>query len=152
MSAASRRGARNPGRTARFCRPEPKLFNVDMSNSPFTNPNPDDKVLSNALCYARRDKYPVSLGHLLVVPYREFANYFDATPDEKAAPWALVDEASRYLDNLYNPDGYNIGINVGEDAGQTVAHMHIRVIPRYRNDVPDPRGGVRGVIPGRQKY
>jgi len=114
-----------------------------MSNSPFTNPNPDDEVLSNALCYARWDNYPVSQGHLLVVPYREFADYFDATPDEKAALWALVDEARRYLDDLYNPDGYNIGINVGEAAGQTVAHMHVHVMSRYRNDVP----GTAGVVP-----
>jgi diadenosine tetraphosphate (Ap4A) HIT family hydrolase len=123
-----------------------------MSATPFTNPDPDDEVLSNALCYARWDNYPVSQGHLLGVPYREFANYFDATPDEKAALWALVDEAKRYIDELHRSDGYNIGINVGEVAGQTVAHMHIHVIPRYRNDVPDPRGGVRGVISKKQKY
>lgn len=123
-----------------------------MPISPFANPTPDDEVLKNAHCYARRDKYPVSDGHILVVPYREFADYFDATPDEKTALWALVDEAKRYLDELHHPDGYNIGINVGEAAGQTVAHMHIHVIPRYKNDVPDPRGGVRGVIPDKQKY
>ena len=83
---------------------------------------------------------------------RQFASYFDAAPEEKAAFRALVDEARRHLDDRYRPDGYNIGINVGQAAGQTVAHMHIHVIPRYRNDVTDPRGGVRGVIPGKQKY
>lgn len=123
-----------------------------MPISPFASPVPDNEVLKNAHCCARRDKYPVSHGHLLVVPYREFADYFDAAPGGKAALWALVDEAKRYLDELHHPDGYNIGINIGEAAGQTVAYMHIHVTPPYANDVPDPRGGVRGVIPDKQKY
>lgn len=88
------------------------------------------KSWKNALCYASWDKFLVCQGHLLVVPYREFADYSDATPDEKAALWALVDAAKRYLDELHHPDGYNIGINIGEAAGQTVTHMHSHVIPR----------------------
>ena len=120
--------------------------------SVFSKPAPEDVVLRNELCYARWDKYPVSEGHLLVIPFREFTSYFDATGAEKSALWSLVDEAKRFLDQKHHPDGYNVGINVGEAAGQTVMHMHIHVIPRYRGDMDDPRGGVRGVITGKQKY
>ncbi len=120
--------------------------------SPFLNPDPADEVLRNELCYARWDLYPVTEGHLLVVPYRQFASYFDATDSERGALWALVDEAKRYLDARYRPDGYNIGINVGAPAGQTIMHVHVHVIPRRAGDVLEPRGGVRGVIPARQLY
>lgn len=123
-----------------------------MSDSPFANPTEQDKVLSNELCYARWDKYPVSNGHMLVIPYREFASYFEATAEEKLALWALVDEVRALLDLRFSPGGYNIGINVGRVAGQTVMHMHIHVIPRYPKDLEDPEGGVRGVIPEKRKY
>ena len=71
---------------------------------------------------------------------------------EKQALWALVEEAKLFLDRQYAPAGYNLGINVGVEAGQTVMHLHVHLIPRYRGDVADPRGGVRGVIPAKQKY
>jgi diadenosine tetraphosphate (Ap4A) HIT family hydrolase len=112
----------------------------------------DDAVLRNALAYARFDKYPVTKGHLLILPLRHVAIWFDATAEERAALLALVDEGKRLLDERHAPDGYNIGINVGEASGQTVMHLHVHLIPRYRGDVPDPRGGVRGVIPQRQNY
>jgi diadenosine tetraphosphate (Ap4A) HIT family hydrolase len=123
-----------------------------MSASPFARPAPEDQVLRNDLCYARWDKYPVSKGHLLVIPFREFASYFDASEEEKRALWSLVDKAKAHLDGLYRPAGYNVGMNIGRAAGQTVMHMHIHVIPRYENDMPWPRGGVRGVIPKKRKY
>jgi len=123
-----------------------------LSPSPFVDPDEQDQVLRNDLCYARWDKFPVSKGHLLVIPYRQFDSYFDATPAEKNALWSLVDKAKMYLDKLHQPAGYNIGINVGKSAGQTVMHMHIHVIPRYARDMPDPEGGVRGVIPQKRKY
>jgi diadenosine tetraphosphate (Ap4A) HIT family hydrolase len=63
-----------------------------------------------------------------------------------------VEEAKILLDNKFHPDGYNLGVNVGETAGQTIAHAHLHVIPRYRGDVDQPRGGVRGVIPRKQQY
>jgi diadenosine tetraphosphate (Ap4A) HIT family hydrolase len=81
---------------------------------------------------------------------RHVATWFEATADERAALLALVDEGKRMLDELHAPDGYNIGINVGVAAGQTIMHLHLHLIPRYRGDVADPRGGVRGVIPQRQ--
>lgn len=123
-----------------------------LTPSPFAHPSEDEQVLRNALCYARWDRYPVTEGHLLVIPYRQFASYFDASAAEKAALWALVEEAKALLDRTHRPDGYNIGINVGEAAGQTVMHMHIHVIPRRWGDAAAPRGGVRGVIPERQAY
>lgn len=112
-----------------------------------------DSITENALAYARYDKeYPVSPGHCLVVTHRHVAGYFQATQEEKAAVWALVDEMKSIIDREFNPDGYNVGVNIGQAAGQSVPHLHIHVIPRYTGDMEDPRGGVRGVIPHKQKY
>lgn len=91
-------------------------------------------------------------GHLLIIPNRHFADYFSATPDEKTALWAMVDQAKKLLDGRFKPDGYNVGINVGATAGQTVMHCHIHLIPRRSGDSVNPRGGVRGVIPGQADY
>ena len=91
-------------------------------------------------------------GHLLVIPYRHIPGLFDATDEEQAALLALVREAKDLLDGRLHPDGYNIGVNVGTAAGQTVMHLHVHVIPRYAGDVEDPRGGVRGAIPERRGY
>ncbi|MCK9278744.1 MAG: HIT family protein, partial [Methanoculleus sp.] len=104
------------------------------------------------LCYARYDRYPVSPGHLLLIPFRHVAGPFDATDGEQAALLALVREAKAFLDERFHPDGYNVGVNVGTAAGQTVMHLHVHVIPRYAGDMADPRGGVRGVIPEKRKY
>jgi len=104
------------------------------------------------LVFTKTDSYPVSKGHTLVIPKRHVSDYFDCTESEVAELWALVDKTKNRLQNIYAPDGFNIGINVGEAAGQTVPHMHIHVIPRYSGDMDDPRGGVRGVIPNKQKY
>ncbi|WP_292393000.1 HIT family protein [Methanoculleus sp. UBA303] len=119
---------------------------------PFCNPRPEEIALASDLCYARYDKYPVSPGHLLVIPFRHVAGFFEATDEEQVALLALVREAKRLLDERFRPDGYNIGVNVGEAAGQTVMHLHVHVIPRYAGDMEDPRGGVRGVIPERRGY
>jgi superfamily II DNA or RNA helicase len=88
----------------------------------------------------------------LVIPRRPVATWFEATPEEQRALFALVDTVKRGLDESQKPDGYNLGINVGEAAGQTVFHLHVHVIPRYRGDMADPRGGVRHVIPGKGNY
>ena len=108
-------------------------------------------VLSNALALARFDKYPVSVGHLLVMTRRHVASYFESTAAERAALMELIDAGKALLDERFSPAGYNIGINVGATAGQTIAHLHVHLIPRYAGDVADPRGGVRGVIPDKQK-
>ena len=125
---------------------------LSTGQSPFSQISPEQWVASNALAFAVRDNYPVSPGHTLVVPRREVATWFEATTEEQAAIFELVDEVRNALDREYQPDGYNIGINVGEAAGQTVFHLHVHVIPRYEGDMPDPRGGVRHVIPWKGNY
>ncbi|MCX7892299.1 MAG: HIT family protein [Burkholderiales bacterium] len=120
------------------------------SDCPFCDAS--EAVLRGPGVYARFDAHPVNPGHLLVLPVRHVPTWFDASADEKAALVALVDDARRLLDERYAPDGYNIGVNVGAASGQTVMHLHVHLIPRYRGDVPEPRGGVRGVIPAKQSY
>ena len=111
-----------------------------------------EMVIENELAFAHYDSYPVNAGHCLIIPRRHVAEYFQATAEEKASIWALVDEMKIIIDREYSPDGYNIGVNIGETAGQSVPHIHIHMIPRYRGDVENPRGGVRGVIPHKQQY
>jgi diadenosine tetraphosphate (Ap4A) HIT family hydrolase len=118
---------------------------------PFCSPSEDEIVLRNGLCYARLDRYPISKGHLLIIPFRHESNFLLMTRKEQAAALDRLSQARSKLDSEFHPDGYNVGINVGEAAGQTVAHAHIHVIPRYAGDVPDPRGGVRFVIPEKAK-
>ena len=113
--------------------------------------NPDF-VIENELAFAHYDSYPVNPGHCLIIPRRHVAEYFQATAEEKTAVWALVDEMKTIIDKQYKPDGYNVGVNIGMAAGQSVPHLHIHMIPRYKGDIEDPRGGVRGVIPHKQKY
>ena len=110
------------------------------------------KLLESEIGFVIYDGFPVSEGHCLVVPHRVYANYFDSTKEEIVGLQALVVEAQKLLREKFSPDGFNVGINCGEAAGQTVPHMHIHVIPRYKGDMDDPRGGVRGVIPSKQKY
>lgn len=112
----------------------------------------EEMLCRNALAYARLDKYPVNPGHVLIIPFRHVASFFDTTPEERQALFGLLDELRARLDGEFHPAGYNIGINVGEAAGQTIMHVHLHLIPRYRGDVEQPRGGVRGVIPARQNY
>ncbi len=102
--------------------------------------------------FAMLDAYPVSEGHCLIVPRRHVASWFDATADERAEMLDLLAQTRTYLQDLHAPDGYNIGINDGVAAGQTVPHLHLHLIPRYAGDRPDPRGGVRWVIPERADY
>lgn len=109
-------------------------------------------VFTNELCYVIYDKYAVSQGHMLVIPKRHTYDYFDLTSNEKNDIWNMVDIVKTFLDKEYKPDGYNIGINNGKAAGQTIPHVHIHIIPRYNNDIKDPTGGVRGVIPDKMKY
>lgn len=125
-----------------------------MDNSSTSCPfcHPDGILLANGLAYAKPDKYPVNPGHLLIIPKRHVADFFLTTEAEKVALLSLLDEAKHYLDGKHAPAGYNVGINVGEAAGQTIPHVHLHLIPRYHGDMQSPRGGVRGVIPARQNY
>ena len=112
----------------------------------------DGRVIENELAYVIKDTNPVSLGHCLIVPRRHVAEFFEATKEEKLAIFDLIDEMKVIIDKKHNPDGYNIGVNIGEAAGQSVPHIHIHMMPRYLGDIENPRGGVRGVIPNKQKY
>jgi len=111
-----------------------------------------EPMIENRLALARFDNYPVSPGHLLIVPRRHVPDYFDLSTEEKADIWALVDRAKGLLDGQYSPDSYNVGINCGLAAGQSVMHAHIHLIPRYKGDVDDPRGGVRKLFPCKADY
>jgi diadenosine tetraphosphate (Ap4A) HIT family hydrolase len=114
--------------------------------------NRSDTLLENELAYTFYDTAPVSPGHCLIITRRHVAEYFETTAEEKAAIWELADQMKAIIDREHKPDGYNVGVNVGEAAGQSVPHVHIHMIPRYKGDMPNPRGGVRGVIPHKQKY
>ncbi len=121
-------------------------------DSPFLAIPASEWLASNRSAFAIADRYPVSPGHALVVPRRLIATWWEATGDERADMLALVDEVKRQLDAQLQPDGFNVGFNAGAAAGQTVGHLHVHVIPRYSGDVPDPRGGVRHVVPGKANY
>jgi diadenosine tetraphosphate (Ap4A) HIT family hydrolase len=123
---------------------------LELQDCPFCGD--PEIVIENELAFAHYDTYPVSSGHCLLIPRRHFAEYFEATAAEKAAIWQLLDEVKPIIDQEFGPDGYNVGVNIGAAAGQSIPHLHIHVIPRYAGDVENPQGGVRGVIPHRQKY
>ena len=123
-----------------------------MTNCPFCNTQPLKILLENAKAIAFSDKYPVQRGHLLIVPKRHVATYFDATDEEIMAIHELMKKGKELLDREYSPDGYNIGVNVGEYGGQTVMHLHVHLIPRYKGDMDDPRGGIRKAIPNLVPY
>ena len=114
---------------------------------------PRDQWLAyNDHAYAIRDSFPVSPGHTLIVTRRIVATWWEATRAEQVAILDLIDQVKRQLDDEFAAPGYNVGFNAGEAAGQTIHHLHVHVIPRYRGDVPDPRGGVRHVIPRLANY
>ena len=106
----------------------------------------------NALAYCTRDSFPVSPGHSLIIPLRHCADFFELSAEETAACLELVVAAQRDLDAELKPQGYNIGVNVGAAAGQSVLHAHIHLIPRFAGDHPRPQGGVRHVIPTKADY
>ena len=114
--------------------------------------DPRGVSLMHELAYSARDTYAVSPGHTLVIPKRHVASFFDLTPDEIAACMELINAEKKRLDGELHPDGYNIGVNVGPAAGQSIFHAHIHIIPRYQGDVENPQGGVRHVIPRNAHY
>jgi diadenosine tetraphosphate (Ap4A) HIT family hydrolase len=109
-------------------------------------------LLENNHAQAFYDKYPVQKGHLLIIPKRHVSTYFEATQQEIAAIHELIHKGKELIDQHHQPDGYNIGVNVGEFGGQTVMHLHFHLIPRYRGDIDDPRGGIRKAIPNLVPY
>lgn len=119
---------------------------------PFCTLEPSRIILSNNHAIAIRDGFPVSQGHTLIIPKRHIASLFAATTEEQAALFDLLGQARQQLLDEYKPNGFNIGINDGAAAGQTVMHLHIHLIPRYDGDQPDPRGGVRWIFPNKAVY
>jgi diadenosine tetraphosphate (Ap4A) HIT family hydrolase len=111
---------------------------------------PADVVVEHALAYVREDNHAQSRGHLLVVPRRHVADFFEMTAEEQVAVLALLNAAHQILRKEYAPDGFNIGVNIGTAGGQSRMHVHIHLIPRYAGDVEDPAGGIRCVLPIRQ--
>jgi diadenosine tetraphosphate (Ap4A) HIT family hydrolase len=122
------------------------------ADCPFCDVAPERLLGANAHAVAVFDAYPVSPGHTLVVARRHLASFFDLTPSEVSALHELLFEMQLRLQATHAPQGYNVGVNVGTVAGQTIMHVHLHLIPRYLDDVPDPVGGIRNVIPGRGRY
>ena len=126
---------------------------METTNCPFCHLSPQVEIICESdNCIAFFDGYPVSPGHTLIIPKRHVASYFDLTDDERAAMTKMMLDVKQKLEERFHPDGYNIGVNVGEHAGQSIFHCHMHLIPRYKGDVENPKGGVRGVIPSKQKY
>jgi diadenosine tetraphosphate (Ap4A) HIT family hydrolase len=119
---------------------------------PFCSPEPDAVLLANEHGFVIRDAYPVSRGHTLIIPRRHIASFFEATAEEQAALLALLGQARERLCAELEPDAFNIGVNDGAAAGQTMPHLHIHIIPRYAGDCADPRGGLRWIFPDKVRY
>ena len=119
---------------------------------PFCPPKDHEVLETHALAVAIKDSFPLTRGHSLVVPRRHVASFFELTAEERVAIMELLDRARAALDEEYAPDAYNIGINDGAAAGQTVMHLHVHLIPRYEGDTEDPRGGVRWIFPRKAEY
>ena len=119
---------------------------------PFCEPEPDRVWLRTETSIVLWDAFPITSGHTLVVPRQHVASIYELSAEEQAALWTLVAEARGRLNDDLHPDGFNIGLNDGEAAGQTILHAHIHIIPRRDGDVADPRGGVRWMIPDKARY
>lgn len=130
-----------------------QLTITQNQDCPFCNPEVErELIVESATAYAIYDKFPINDGHVLIIPKRHCEDYFNLTFKEQAACIFMLNKVKEIISDRFNPDGYNVGINVDEKAGQTINHVHIHLIPRYKGDVENPRGGVRGVIPNKQKY
>ncbi len=109
-------------------------------------------IEENNLFYARWDNFPVSKGHAEIVPKKHIDSFFDLTDEEILQLFGLLKKVKNIIQNKYNPGAFNIGINDGIAAGRTIHHLHIHIIPRYKGDVENPRGGIRHIIPGKGGY
>lgn len=134
MSEASQEKKRDPNNPCLFCK------------------DPRGVSILHELAFSARDSFPVSPGHTLVIPRRHVANFFELTREEAAACMDLIKQEKIRIDEEFKPDGYNIGVNIGPAAGQSIFHVHIHIIPRYQGDVENPQGGVRHVLPKKAHY
>ncbi len=119
----------------------------------FCNKNKQKIIYSNNFFFIVRDSYPVTKYHTLIIPHRHVSNFFDLNDNEfKNLSNVLKKQRLSLLDLDKKITGFNVGVNAGTDAGQSIMHCHIHLIPRRKGDIENPRGGVRGVIPSKQKY
>jgi len=126
---------------------------ADSGFCPFCNPDKYGTIIAESDgAFAIYDRYPVNSGHVLIIPKRHCPDYFDLLTIEQTSCWELVNLVKHVVDEKFRPDGFNIGINNLQAAGQTIHHVHIHLIPRYHGDVDRPHGGIRGVIPGKKEY
>lgn len=124
----------------------------DTRNCSFCTLSTSRLLFTNSLAFSIYDGYPISQGHALIIPQRHIASLFETTAEEQQALFAMLQQVKAEIQRQYQPSGYNIGINDGLAAGQTVMHLHIHLIPRYTGDIADPRGGVRWIFPDKAKY
>ena len=118
----------------------------------FCNLPADRIILSDRFAFTIHDEFPVSPRHTLIILRRHIGSFFKLQSEERQSLLSLLDETKRFLDKEFNPDAYNIGINDGAAAGQTMPHLHVHLIPRYHGDCEDPRGGVRWIFPDKANY
>jgi len=123
-----------------------------INHCPFCTLPPERIIEQTPLALVIRDGFPVSPGHTLILPRRHVGSFFETTAEERTDLLQLLDRAQMQLAAQLRPAGFNIGINDGPVAGQTVLHLHIHLIPRFVGDHPDPRGGVRWVLPEKARY
>lgn len=109
-------------------------------------------LIENNFWFVVEDGNPVSQGHSLLIPKKHLVSVFDLTEEEFGGGFRLLQQVKDLIVQKYNPEGFNIGLNEGEAAGQTVHHLHIHIIPRYKGDVENPRGGIRHIIPSKGYY
>lgn len=134
-------------------KPYNQIKRTENIDCPFCYPDSNRELIAeSATAYAIFDKFPVSNGHVLIIPKKHCPSYFQLSFKEQSACWFMLNKVKEILTNEFNPDGFNVGININQVAGQTIPHVHIHLIPRYENDVKDPEGGVRGVIPEKKNY
>ena len=130
-----------------------QISKIEHLDCPFCKPDSErELILESATAYAIFDKFPVNNGHTLIIPKKHCSDYFELSFKEQSACWFMLNKAKEILTIEFRSDGFNIGININESAGQTIPHVHIHLIPRFNGDVKEPRGGVRGVIPEKKNY
>jgi len=128
-------------------------YGVRKKGCLFCETKPDLVVYENELCFARKDGYPVTEGHTLVIPKRHVESYFDLHQPEINAMHQMLDKIKNKIEKEDETvSGFNVGVNSGADAGQSIFHVHVHLIPRRKGDMENPKGGVRGVIPGKRTY
>ena len=111
-----------------------------------------DYLIENETAVSFLDSYPLTEGHTLIIPKRHISEIFNLDSKEYTDIWEIINATNKSLTDTLSPDGFNIGVNVGKEAGQTIDHAHLHLIPRYKGDIADPRGGIRWVIPDKAPY